>query len=198
MLAQLELCSIRKRIPQRKMRQGGVDELKRQMFFSNGAISSCGVAIGYFRTKSFKLENIKSVKNGCLFLLDAKIVDQSFALLNIYNANIVKEQLSALIEHKNMLNNNFSNISSKQIILGGDLNFYFDSLLEVKGGNPVLRKKSVATTIEIKKVFDLCDIWRVRNRKSTRFTSRQMLKPILKKDLTFFCLKHTPRIYYKN
>ena len=33
--------------------------------------------------------------------------------------------------------NNVNNIFTKQTIFGIDLNFYFDSLLEMKGGNPV-------------------------------------------------------------
>ena len=51
--------------------------------------------------------------------------------------------------------NNVNNISTKQINLGGNLNFY--SVLETKGGNLIL-KKSVATITEIKKAFDLCNI----------------------------------------
>ena len=69
--------------------------------------------------------------------------------------------------------NNVINISTKQIIRGGDLNFYFKSLLEAKGGNPVFKRKSVLPTIEIKETFNLCDISIVRKRKSTRFTFQQ-------------------------
>ena len=65
--------------------------------------------------------------------------------------------------------NHVNNISTKQIILAGDVNFYFDLLLEAKSGNPAF-KKTVATMIDIKVDFELCNIWRVRNRKSTRFT----------------------------
>lgn len=70
-----------------------------------------------------------------------KIDDQNFVLLNIYNANIEKEQLSALTELKSMLNN-VNNISSKQISLEGDFNFYFELLLETKGENSVFKKIS--------------------------------------------------------
>ena len=83
------------------------------------------------------------------------------------------EHLSTLTELKSMLNN-LNNISSKQIILGRYLKFHLGSLLEAKVGNPVfLKKKSVATMIDIKQALDLCDNWKVRNRKSTRFTFPQ-------------------------
>ena len=98
-------------------------------------------AIAFFGTKRFKEEDIKNDKNGNLLLLDVKIDDQNFILLNIYNANIEKEQLSALTELKTILNN-VNNISSKQISLGGDLNFYFELLLETKGENSVFKKIS--------------------------------------------------------
>ena len=37
--------------------------------------------------------------------------------------------------------NNVNIISTKQIIPGGDLSFYFDLLLEAKSGNPVLENQ---------------------------------------------------------
>ena len=70
-----------------------------------------------------------------------KIDDQNFALLNSYNVNIEKEQLSTLVELKNMLDK-VNSVCAKQIIFGGDLNFYFDSLLEGECINLVLKKIS--------------------------------------------------------
>ena len=70
-----------------------------------------------------------------------KIDDQNFALLNSYNVNIEKEQLSTLVELKNMLDK-VNSVCTKQIIFGGDLNFYFDSLLEGECINLVLKKIS--------------------------------------------------------
>ena len=95
------------------------------MCVSHGTTSSCGVTIRYFGKKPCKVEDIKSDKNCRLLLLDAKIYNLNYVLLNTYNVNIEKEQLSTLTELKNILNN-INNISTKQIILSGDLNFYFD------------------------------------------------------------------------
>ena len=52
----------------------------------------------------------------------------------------------------------------------GDFNLFFNSKLEVQGGNPTLKKKPLAKLIELKEIYDLCDIWRVRNTKSKGFT----------------------------
>ena len=40
-------------------------------------------------------------------------------------------------------------------------------------GIPCLKRKSIATLIQIKEKFNLCDIWRIRNPKIKRFTFRQ-------------------------
>ena len=55
----------------------------------------------------------------------------------------------------------------------GDFNLSFDSKLDAQGANPTIKKKSLAKRIELKENYDLCDIWRVRNMKSKRFTFGQ-------------------------
>ena len=47
-----------------------------------------------------------------------------------------------------MKNTNFSEIN--RIVLAGDLNIFFDSKVESKGGKPSLKQKSVAKLIELK------------------------------------------------
>ena len=49
------------------------------MFFSHRTTSSCDIAIEYFRTKSFRVEDVKCDKNGRFLLLESKIDDQNFA-----------------------------------------------------------------------------------------------------------------------
>ena len=79
-----------------------------------------------------------------------------------------------------MLINNVSKLNvlttlrnCKNIIFGGDFNVLFDTNYEAQGGNPTLKKESVAKLIHIKESLELCDIWRVRNLKKKRFTFRQ-------------------------
>ena len=50
---------------------------------------------------------------------------------------------------------------------------FFNTSLETQGGNPIFKKKSLAKLTEIKETLDLCDIWRVWNPKSKRFTFHQ-------------------------
>ena len=74
-------------------------------------------------------------------------------MVNLYNANIEKDQLNTINELKEMLKS-VSNISAKQIILGGDFNLYFDSLIESQGR----LKKPIAKMIELKNTFKLCEL----------------------------------------
>ena len=53
--------------------------------------------------------------------------------------------------------------------MAGDFNLFFNSKLEAQHGNPTLKKNSLAKRIEFKETYDLCDIWRVRNKKSSWF-----------------------------
>ena len=64
-------------------------------------------------------------------------------------------------------------MEENRIDSAGDLNVFFDSKLETKGGKPSLKQKSVAKLLELKEEYDLCDIWRIRNPKKKLYTFRQ-------------------------
>ena len=67
----------------------------------------------------------------------------------------------------------FDTNPKKQVIMAGDFTLFFDSKLDAQDGNPTVKKKSLAKLVELKEDYDLCDIWRVRNTKSKRFTFAQ-------------------------
>ena len=50
----------------------------------------------------------------------------------------------------------FDIILTKQLVMAGDFNLFFNSKLEAQGGNPTLKKKSLAKLIEFKETCDLC------------------------------------------
>ena len=71
--------------------------------------------------------------------------DSVFILINLYNPKTEKEQVSSW-EKMNLILETFDDLEKKTIILGGDFNLFLDSLLEAKGGCPVLKKSSVFKT----------------------------------------------------
>ena len=123
------------------------DELNGNLYFSHGKTNSCGVAIGYVGSKSFVLANQTADKNGRLLMIEAIVDDVKFVLINIYNCNTESQQLLTLTKLHKILQN-VDDIGNKNIIIGGDFNFHFNSKLEAKGGKPTLKKKSVGKMIE--------------------------------------------------
>ena len=59
-----------------------------------------------------------------------------------------------------------------QFIWGGDFNVIFDEKLDADGGNPKLEDKFITKIISMTSENDLCDIYRVRNPQSRRYTWR--------------------------
>ena len=105
-------------------------------------------------------------------VIEVKIDDPVFVLINIYDANTKQEQLHTLNDLLNILET-FEDIQDKNFVLGGDFNVILNRVLDSKGGKPVIKKKTIAKLIQITENLDLCDIWRIRNPKRKRFTFRQ-------------------------
>ena len=148
------------------------DELKGQLIFSHGKTNSCGVAIVFVGTKDLSILNIKRDNLGRILVIEVKIDDSVFVIINIYDANTELEQLFTLDDLINILET-FKDIQNKSSVLGGDFNVILNPSLDSEGGKPVIKKKTIAKLIQITENLDLCDIWRIRNPKRKRFTFRQ-------------------------
>ena len=167
------------------------DEFNEELFFSHGKTNLCGVAIGFYGSKTIEQINKISDKSGRILLVEATVDDTVFVLINIYNANTESEQLETLLDLASIIDK-VKDIQSKNIVLGGDFNVISDISLECLSGNPRSKKKSITKLIQIKEKFNLCDIWRIRNPKIKRFTFRR--QDLFKEDLiTFLFLT-----FYKN
>ena len=125
------------------------DEFNGELFFSHGKTNSCGVAIGFYGSKTIEQINKISDKSGRILLVEATIDDTVFVLINIYNTNIESEQLEALSDLVSIIDK-VRDIQSKNIVLRGDFNVIFDISLECLGGNPCLKKKSIEKLIQFK------------------------------------------------
>ena len=74
-------------------------------------------------------------------------------------SNLAHSLISVIFQKKSM-----------SIAFGGDFILFFEAKLDVQGGNPVLKKKSLAKLIQIKEKNDLCDIQIIRNPNTKRYT----------------------------
>ena len=87
--------------------------VKDPLFFSHGSTNSCGVAIGFCGLKSLHIIDKKSDEIGRILIIDAKVNDEKFLLVNIYNSNTESEQIKTLDNLKNLLEV-IDNISDKK------------------------------------------------------------------------------------
>ena len=149
-----------------------IDEFEEQLFFSRGKTTSCGAAIGFVGKKALNILNIKRDNLARILVIEVKIDDAFFVLINIYNANTESEQLHTLNDLINILET-FEDIQNQNVVLGGDFNVILNPSLDSYGGKPVITKKTIVKLLQITENLDLCDAWRIRNPKKKRFTFRQ-------------------------
>ena len=120
----------------------------------------------------FIVKKQQTDKEGRILILDVSANDSEYIMINLYNVNTEKEQIDVLSSLFELLEE-FDTNPTKQLVMAGDFNLFFESKSDTQGGNPTLNKKSLAKIIEFKKTYDSCDIWSVRNTKSKRFTFTQ-------------------------
>ena len=101
------------------------DEFKGKLFFSHGQSNSCGVALGFIGNTRFEVSNKKQDDSGRILILDVKVGDNDFLLINLYNANKESEQLNSPSTLYNLLDD-ITELHCKNMILGGDFNIFFN------------------------------------------------------------------------
>ena len=78
------------------------------------------MSIGYRGTETFKVVNTACDKNGRILILDAKLNDTNFLLVNFYNSNSESEQLSSFSSLQKLIVN-IDDYHKKDIVFEGDL-----------------------------------------------------------------------------
>ena len=74
----------------------GMTNLKANWFLSHGTTNSCGVMIVYSGSSKIKVNRIKNDNQGRILIVDADIDEETFALINLYNANTETEQIKTM------------------------------------------------------------------------------------------------------
>ena len=149
------------------------DDFKCELFFfSHGTTNSCGLMTRYLGSNKNKFNRIKNDNQGRILMVDAAIDEETFVLINLYNANTEIEQIKTIYELDQLLSV-FCLDTNKKVILAGDFNLLFDPSLEASGGKPALKKKSISKLLQIFEQNNLVDIWRIRKPNLKRYTFRK-------------------------
>ena len=120
--------------------------------------------------------------------------EANLVLVIIYNPNIETEQVTALLDLGKMLET-IKDLSEKHLVLASDFNFFFDTPLDLHGGKPTLKKKSIANLLNLKKTL----IWTIRHRKTKRYTFQQKLvSGLIQRRLDYFYISNFMQVSVKN
>ena len=101
----------------------------------------------YRKERSYSFRK-KIDKNGCISILNVKVNEANFVLINNYNPNSKTVEVKSLLDLAKMLET-VKELSDKHIVLAGNFNFI-----------SILKKKTIIKFIELKEKFHLCIIWR--------------------------------------
>ena len=86
--------------------------------------------------------------DGRVLILDATINGSDYLLINFYNANTEREQLTTIKNLNNLLKD-FEDFHDKKVIFAGDFNLIFGKNLESARGNLLLKKHSLSEIIKL-------------------------------------------------
>ena len=173
------------------------DEFEGDLLFLHGSYNFCEVFVAFYGNQDIAVKKKLSDKKGGVLVLDARIDDSDFLLINIYNANMEKEQVSVLNELITILSN-LGNTLNHNVIFARDFNIFFDASLDAKGGIPTLKSRSVNKLIELNETLNLCDIPRKRNPKKRKYTFRQIhLSGIIQRGLDYIFISQNLQEYVK-
>ena len=90
-----------------------------------------------------------------------------------------------LLDELNHIFNSLEIAENTMFIWGGDFNMVFDTTLDADGGFPKLKINSLSKLLSMMSENDLCDIFRVRNPDTRRFSWRRKT-PFKQRRLDFF------------
>ena len=145
-------------------------EYQGEMYFSHGTCGSRGVAILIPDYLNATINNKITDMTGRFILLDIKIDDQDFVLVNIYAPT--KDKQIEQIELINLIKNHLIEFIDCNIILGGDFNACLNPEVDKHGGSKEDVSEYAKEIIELNQEFNLIDVWRVMNPTEKRFTWR--------------------------
>ena len=98
------------------------------------------IALGYYGENSFDLLNKDNDKAAQDLIIEAKVENKNFWLINLYYVNTEPEKLSTLFYLSNVFEKINAN-SNKSVLLGGSFNLFLEAKLETQGSNPVLKRE---------------------------------------------------------
>ena len=162
------------------------------MHFSHGKSDSRGVLIAFREGLDYKIDSVFRDNDRRYLIIQVKIQDKPFILVNYYAPNEEGTQIPVLSKINEIIQN-LKTEEDTTIIWGGDFNIFFDVQLDADGGSPKLKLNSVCRLLIIMSENDLCDIYRLRFPYEKRFTWRRKT-PFKQRRLDYFLISDSLQI----
>ena len=148
-------------------------------YASSGTMASCGVAILRNPESNIVIKNCLYDKNGRYVICDMKIDNSELTLVNVYAPNA---------DEPSFFTNLFNEISIRpfeNIIIGGDFNLVLDVKLD-RYNSVYNNHKSLEVVNDYMEELDLCDIWRISNPETKRYSWYKRKPEISASRIDFF------------
>ena len=145
-----------------------------QVHYAHGSNHSKGVMILFKPGLDINVQKCVADNEGRYLLLDVNLKGEKIILVNVYAPNLDQKQIYFYNKLIHLLEENKQ--ENYKYIIGGDMNVIQDPTLDRKGGNFKESKQYVSVVKkmnELLKANDLCDIWRIHNPDTRRYTWRQ-------------------------
>ena len=110
------------------------------MHFSHGKTDSRGVLIAFRKGLDYKMNSVFRDNDGRYLIIQAKIHDEPFILVNYYAPNEEGAQIHVLSKIKESIQN-LETEEDMTTIWGGDFSLVFDVQLDMGGGSPKTQTK---------------------------------------------------------
>ena len=167
-------------------------QLRGTLKFSHDTNDSRGVLIGFTENLDFTIESEHKDQEGRYLLLKCIIQGHSLLLIKLNNANQEANQVKVISNLLEMLGK-IDIEADSNIIFGGEMNVIFDILLESDGGSPSLETTTLSQSELLLQSYELCDIWRIRNKITKGYTYRQRT-PFMQRRLDYILCPVTFKI----
>ena len=166
------------------------------LHFTNGTSNRNGVCIAIPHRLEKSILDIKGDNDGLYLLLQLKLKDTVYTLVNVYFPT--KEKPAEQIAKINKLETLLIDYRDTKLIIGGD--FHIESNPELDkwiADNKERQTKAALKLTEFKPIFYVIDGWRIMNSTLKRYTWRK-LNPLQQSRLDFWLINYSMFYNVKN
>ena len=157
--------------------------------WSHGTSNSKGTAILINKNIDYNILKSTIDSDGRYIIIDIKIADVTYTLINIYAPNNDCPEFFKNVE------NELDNFVCENIIYAGDFNFVLNLTLDKKGGRKHTNFKAREENFNYIVKRDLIDIWRYKHTVEKHFTWRSNNNPPIMCRLDFFLISNSLKDY---